>query len=111
MTIRVALADDHAIVLEGLRSLLEAEPDLEVVACCADGAAALRALREHRPDVLVLDLRMPRLDGVEVARQAAREGLETRLVILSGDVAEGAVLEAAPPPRRGGGPAGTALGA
>src|SRR3954469_10594998 len=75
MTIRVALADDHAIVLEGLRSLLEAEPDLEVVACCADGAAALRAVREHRPDVLVLDLRMPRLDGVEVARRVERDGL------------------------------------
>jgi DNA-binding NarL/FixJ family response regulator len=110
MTIRVVLADDHAIVLEGLRALLEAEPDLEVVACCADGAAALRALREHRPDVLVLDLRMPRLDGVEVARQAARDGLETRLILLSGDVAEEDVLEAVRLGVRGVVPKETAFG-
>ena len=67
--LRVILADDHAIFRHGLRAVLELVGDVEVVAECGDGEMALAAYREHRPDVLLLDLRMPRLDGLEVVRR------------------------------------------
>ena len=94
MTIRVVLADDHPIVLGGLVSLFEQETDMKVVARCSNGEAALRAVRENRPDILVLDLRMPRLGGMEVLRRAAREGLGARVVVLAADVAEEDLIEA-----------------
>jgi DNA-binding NarL/FixJ family response regulator len=65
--LRVLLADDHGIVRRGLRSLLESEPGLTVVADAADGLEALRLCEEHRPDVLILDVAMPKLNGIEVA--------------------------------------------
>jgi DNA-binding NarL/FixJ family response regulator len=92
--IRLALADDHPLVLEGLARLFEREPDLEVVARCGDGEAALVAVREHRPDVLIIDLRMPGLGGMEVLRRMAEEGATTRVLLLTGDVGEEDLLEA-----------------
>src|SRR5215218_10897181 len=94
MTMRLVLADDHPLLLDALARLLEQQPDMEVVARCADGEAALRAVREHRPDVMVLDLRMPRLDGLEVVRRAARECPGPRVVILAGELGEEELLEA-----------------
>ena len=94
MTIRLILADDHPLVLDGLRHLFEQEPDMRVVARCGDGEAALRAVREHRPDILVLDLNMPRLGGMEVLRRLAREGLGVRAVLLTADIGEDELLEA-----------------
>ena len=94
MTIRLALADDHPLVLDGLAHRLGREPDLEVVARCPDGEAALRAVAELRPDVLVLDLRMPRLGGLEVLRRLARQKSATRVVVLAGEVGEADLLEA-----------------
>ncbi len=94
MVIRLVLADDHPLLLDALARLLEQQPDMEVVACCGDGEAALRAVREHRPDILVLDLRMPQLDGLEVARRAARECPSPRVVILTGELGEEELLEA-----------------
>ena len=94
MTIRLALADDHPLILDGLARLLGREPDLEVVARCPDGEAALRAVAERRPDVLVLDLRMPRLGGLEVLRRLARQKSATRVVVLAGEVGEAELLEA-----------------
>jgi DNA-binding NarL/FixJ family response regulator len=94
MTIRLVLADDHPLLLDALARLLEQQPDMEVMARCGDGEAALRAIREHRPDILVLDLRMPRLDGLEVVRRAARECLSPRVVILTGELQEEELLEA-----------------
>ncbi len=93
-TIRLALADDHPLVLGGLERLFEREPDIEVVARCRDGEAALRALREHRPDVLILDLRMPGLDGMEVLRHAARDRLGGRVVVLTASLDEEELFEA-----------------
>jgi two-component system, NarL family, response regulator DesR len=83
MTIRLALADDHPAVLQGLKALLALEPDIEVVACCQDGEEAVEAVRRHRPDVLVLDLRMPKLTGLQVARALQAESLPTRILILT----------------------------
>jgi DNA-binding NarL/FixJ family response regulator len=81
--IRVLLADDHNLVRAGVRKILEGRPDLEVVGEAGDGVAALRALEDVAPDVLVLDLTMPGLDGFEVLRRARaiRGGL--RILVLS----------------------------
>jgi len=80
MTIRVLLADDQEMVRMGFAMICGAEPDIEVVAQCGDGAAAIAAIRELRPDVSLLDIRMPRLDGLEVAKLAV--GL-TKVVIVT----------------------------
>jgi DNA-binding NarL/FixJ family response regulator len=83
MTIRIVLADDHPIVLDGLTQLFAAEADCQVVGRAANGEEALRAVRELRPDVLVLDLRMPRKDGLTVLREMKGDALPTRVVLLT----------------------------
>jgi DNA-binding NarL/FixJ family response regulator len=92
--IRLALADDHPIVLEGLEQLFATEPDLEVVARATSAEGAVRALDEFRPDVLVLDLAMPGHDGLWVMGQAAARGVVTKIVLLTAHVDEHKLLEA-----------------
>ncbi len=75
MSIRVLLVDDQALVRGGLRMIIEAQPDLEVVAEAEDGLEAIDAYRLRRPDVVVMDIRMPRLDGVEATRRLAGPGV------------------------------------
>ena len=70
---RVLIADDHGIVRSGLRLLLDRQPDMEVVAEAADGAEAVAVCREHRPDVVLMDLRMPRVDGVTATAQLKKD--------------------------------------
>jgi DNA-binding NarL/FixJ family response regulator len=82
------------VVLDGLGQLLRSEPDIEVVASCIDGREALDAVHQFAPDVLVLDLRMPRLDGVGVLRELQREKLPTRVVVLTAGIDEQEVVEA-----------------
>lgn len=94
MAMRLVLADDHPIVLGGLAQLLKLEPDCEVLALCADGEQALEAVRRHRPDVLVLDLKMPGKDGLAVLRELRRSGAETRVVLLTAALDDSEVLEA-----------------
>jgi two-component system, NarL family, response regulator NreC len=81
--IRVLLAEDHQVVREGLRALLRAEPDIEVVAEAADGPEAVRAAEERTPDVVVIDIGLPGLNGVEVIRRLHRSLPETQAVVLS----------------------------
>ncbi|MFF4847857.1 response regulator [Streptomyces sp. NPDC001194] len=82
MAIRVVIADDQEMVRTGFRMILESQPDIEVVADAPDGEAALAAVAAHRPDVLLLDIRMPKLDGLEVTRRlAGRDG--PRIVIVT----------------------------
>ena len=80
---RVLLADDHGIVRRGLRSLLESEPGIEVVGEAADGLEALRLCTEHQPDILILDVAMPRLNGIEVAARAQKFDRPPRMIMLS----------------------------
>lgn len=81
--IRVVIADDHALVRRGLRFLLEAEPDLEVAGEAADGREAVALAERLRPDVAVLDIAMPLLNGIDAAAQIARRSPATAVVILS----------------------------
>jgi len=81
--IRVLLVDDEELVRSGLRLILSTEPDLEVVAEAADGEQALALAELHRPDVVMLDIRMPGLDGIEVARRLAASGSPARVVVLT----------------------------
>jgi DNA-binding NarL/FixJ family response regulator len=80
---RVILADDHTLVRAGIRRILESQPQFAVVAEAADGAAALDALQRHEADVLVLDLNMNGLEGIDVLRQAKRANAEMRVLILT----------------------------
>jgi len=94
MPIRLVLADDHPIVLDGLAQLFGSQSDFDVVARAADGDEALAAVRRHRPDVLVLDLRMPRKDGLAVIRELRSEGLSPHVVVLTASRESGDVFEA-----------------
>ncbi|MFI0818870.1 response regulator [Streptomyces sp. NPDC021098] len=80
---RILLADDHALVRRGVRLILESEPDLTVVAEAGDGAEAVEAARAHGPDLAILDIAMPRLTGLQAARELARSRPETRILILT----------------------------
>jgi DNA-binding NarL/FixJ family response regulator len=81
--IRVLIADDQELVRSGLRMILGAEPDLEVVAEAADGDEAVAAARSHLPDVVLMDIRMPGTDGIEATRQVVASCPATRVVILT----------------------------
>lgn len=81
--IRVVVADDHAIVREGIRTVLEQAEDIEVVAEADNGTEALQATVQHEPDVLLLDISMPELSGLEVATRLRASGPHTRVLILS----------------------------
>jgi len=81
--IRIVLADDHQVVREGTRRMLEREPDIEVVGEAADGSEAVRLVQEHRPDVVVLDVRMPGMSGIDATRQIKRAHPETRVLVFT----------------------------
>jgi DNA-binding NarL/FixJ family response regulator len=83
MTIRIMLVDDHEIVREGFRSLLERQPDLEVVGQAGDGRAGVRLARELNPDVVVMDVAMKGLNGVEATRQVIHEVAGVKVLALS----------------------------
>ena len=81
--IRVLVVDDQTLVREGLVTLLRLNPGLEVVGAAADGEEALRFARSARPDIVLMDLRMPRVDGVEATRRIVEAQSETRVIVLT----------------------------
>ena len=91
--IRVCIAEDHETVRAGLRMLLEAQPDLEVVCDAADGTLALQRTREYQPDVLLVDISMPGLNGLEVTRAVRTVAPGVAVVILSRHSEEGYVQQ------------------
>ncbi len=90
--IKVALVDDQALVRAGFRLILEAEDDIEVVAEAADGAAAIDAVIRHRPDVVLMDIQMPGMDGLEATRRLVADG--TTVVVLTTFERDDYILEA-----------------
>ena len=92
--IRIVLADDHTVVRKGLRLLLESVGHFEVVADAADGRQALALVDEHRPDVVVMDIAMPVLNGIEAARQISAKVPQTAIVFLSMHSDEAYVIKA-----------------
>jgi len=92
--IRILLADDHTVVRKGLRLLLETHPGFQVIADAADGRAAVALAAQHAPDVVVMDVAMPGLNGIEAARQISAKLPQTAIVFLSMHSDESYVLKA-----------------
>jgi len=94
VTTRVLLADDHPVVLSGLKQILALEKDFEVVAAVTDGDAALREIRARKPDVAVLDLRMPGLSGLDIIRELSSGESPVKFVLLTASLTDNEVVEA-----------------
>ncbi len=94
MNVRIVLADDHPAVRKGLIQVFSEEGDLEVVAECCDGETALVAIREHAPDVAVVDLRMPRATGLDVLKRLQSEAVRPPVILLVGNISDDEVMEA-----------------
>jgi len=94
MPIRLIVADDHPLVLDGVENLFRLEEDFQLLARCTDGIETLKAVRQHRPDVVILDIRMPGKDGLTIAREMLAEKLPTRVVLLTAELEDDQLLEA-----------------
>ena len=81
--LRILLADDHTVVRQGLRKVLEERPEWQVVAEAGDGRDAVRLAEQHKPDVAVVDVAMPLLNGIEATRQITRRAPQTKVLVLS----------------------------
>ncbi|MCC7090181.1 MAG: response regulator transcription factor [Chloroflexi bacterium] len=88
LPIRVLVVDDHAVIRQGLRMLLESRPEIEVIGDCENGREALLMVERNKPDVVLMDVVMPGLNGIEATRQIRKASPATRVVILSGFVDE-----------------------
>jgi two-component system nitrate/nitrite response regulator NarL len=94
VTIRIVVADDHPFILDGLDQLFRAESDCQIVARCSDGEEALRAVEKYRPEVLILDVRMPRLDGIGLLHRMHAMQILTKVVLLTASLDDARLLEA-----------------
>ena len=83
MTVRVVLVDDQALFRAGIRMVIDSQPDLEVVGEAGDGQEGLRVIRAVRPDVVLMDIRMPVMDGTEATRMIAELGIDTKVLVLT----------------------------
>lgn len=94
MPIRLVVADDHPLTLDGVENLFRLEEDFQLMARCTDGIETLKAVRQHRPDVVILDIRMPGKDGLTIAREMLAEKLPTRVVLLTAELEDDQLLDA-----------------
>ena len=94
MPTTLVLADDHPIILEGLSQLFQRDKDFKVLATCTTGQDAIAAVRRHKPDVIVLDVRMPNGDGLSVLKMIHEEHIATRVVLLTASMDDDEVLQA-----------------
>ena len=83
MGVKILLADDHEIIRDGLRSLIEKQPGMQVVAEAENGQAAIKMNRKFRPDVIVMDIHMPELNGIEATRRIVAEFPDAKVVVFS----------------------------
>lgn len=81
--IKIVIADDQRLMREGLKTIIELEPDMIVPATAANGMEALELCREVRPDIVLMDMRMPEMDGVEATRQITAEGLKAKVIVVT----------------------------
>ncbi len=93
-SVRIVIADDHALFRDGLRKLLQSEPGFEVVGEASNGEELLPLLRETRPDILLLDLSMPRQDGMEVLRELSTTDLSVRTLLLTASIEKAQIVRA-----------------
>ena len=93
-SIRIVIADDHPLILDALNNLFRFEKDFQVVAECRDGVDTMEAVRKYQPDILVLDIRMPGKDGLQVLWEINAEKLATRVVLLTAEMDEDQVVDA-----------------
>ena len=93
-TVRVLIADDHPVFRDGLASLLATQPGVEVVATAANGAEAVALTKEHRPEVVVMDLQMPEMNGIDATRALAADLPETKVLVFTMGEEDGTVLAA-----------------
>ena len=94
MPITVVIADDHPLLLDAMENLFRLQKDIKVVTRCLDGDEAVKAVRRHKPDILVLDIRMPGKDGLGVLREMKKEKLPTRVVVLTAALDEEELADA-----------------
>jgi DNA-binding NarL/FixJ family response regulator len=94
LPIRLIISDDHPFILDGLESLFRLENDFQVMTRCKDGRETLQAVREHRADILILDIRMPGKNGLEVLREMRAEHLPIKVILLTGELTDDELIEA-----------------
>src|ERR1044071_9094342 len=92
--IRIVIADDHPIFRDGLRRLIENEPEFELAGEAADGAQAIEVVRKTPPDLLLLDISMPKMTGIEVLRKISTMQLPTKTIVLTAAIEEDQITEA-----------------
>lgn len=93
MTIKLAVVDDHPLVLNSLEQLFSTEEDMEVIVSCCDGTEAVQAVATHQPDILLLDLDMPKMPGLAVLRELRKQKSSLKVVILTGAIDEDELME------------------
>ena len=94
MSLRTFVADDHPAIVDSVGRFLDSEDDVDVVGKAGDGAVALASIRKLEPEVAIVDVRMPQLDGIEVARRISGEGLPTRVILYTAYAERALVIEA-----------------